>query len=77
MIRVRMLPLDGYRRFGLPQSVCNLLRVSGHDGRLVRLGERNPDVPERLRVIVHAANAGPLPMWLGSLQAPVGPLYKS
>ena len=36
----------------------DLLRVSGYDRRVARLRERVPDVPERLRVVVHAENAG-------------------
>ena len=38
-----------------------LLRVSGHDRRVARIRERVPDVPERLRVVVHREDALPLP----------------
>ena len=37
-----------------------LLRVAGHNRLVTRPGERVPDVPERLRVVVHHEDALPL-----------------
>ena len=44
----------------LPHEPGDLLRVSGHGGRVARPGQGVPDVPEGLRIVVHAEDAGPL-----------------